>query len=184
MSWKSVGDWLKKNAGSGAALVGSLVSGNVPGAIAAGSALISSATGTTDPTEALAALQGDPATVTRLQELAQQNEADIRRHLESMERMRLEDHQKEHEEQQKTIRGGDSADDEYVRHTRPKMAKQSWTATICYCIGCFGVHAITGNDLFNPYIAGILSSPAWGYLGFRTGDKFANALKSRRAAGK
>jgi hypothetical protein len=33
MSWSSVGEWLKTNTGSGLALVGSLLTGNVPGAI-------------------------------------------------------------------------------------------------------------------------------------------------------
>lgn len=32
-TWSKVGDWLKDNAGSGAALVGSLVTGNVPATI-------------------------------------------------------------------------------------------------------------------------------------------------------
>ena len=42
MNWKDVGAWVKKNAGPGAALVGSLVTGNVPGAVAAGVSIISS----------------------------------------------------------------------------------------------------------------------------------------------
>lgn len=36
MDWKDVGSWLETNAGAGAALVGSLLTGNVPGAIAPG----------------------------------------------------------------------------------------------------------------------------------------------------
>ena len=39
MNWSDVGSWLKDNAGTGAALVGSLLTGNVPGAVAAGVAL-------------------------------------------------------------------------------------------------------------------------------------------------
>jgi len=66
MNWKDVGGWLKDNAGSGTALVGSLLTGNVPGAVAAGVALVSSATGSTNPNDALAALQGDPTTMIRL----------------------------------------------------------------------------------------------------------------------
>lgn len=30
MEWRDVGDWLKSNAGTGAALVGSLLTGNIP----------------------------------------------------------------------------------------------------------------------------------------------------------
>ena len=36
MNWAEVGKWLKENAGIGATLVGSLLTGNVPGAVAAG----------------------------------------------------------------------------------------------------------------------------------------------------
>lgn len=38
--WGKVGGWLKDNAGTGAALVGSLLTGNAPGAIAAGISLV------------------------------------------------------------------------------------------------------------------------------------------------
>lgn len=46
MKWQDVGDWIKRNAGPGAALVGSLVTGNIPGAVAAGVSIVSGATGT------------------------------------------------------------------------------------------------------------------------------------------
>lgn len=65
MSWKEVGQWLKDNAPSGAALVGSLLTGNVPGAVAAGVSLVASATGSTDPAQSLKQLQNDPATLVR-----------------------------------------------------------------------------------------------------------------------
>lgn len=80
MSWGEVGDWIKNNAGKGAALVGSLLMGNVQGAIAAGVSLVSGATGTDDPAQALASLQSDPAALIKLKELYYQNEADVRRH--------------------------------------------------------------------------------------------------------
>ncbi|MGR2836319.1 hypothetical protein ABMX52_22205, partial [Vibrio vulnificus] len=38
----------------------------------------------------------------------------------------LQDKQAEHHETQETIRAGDKAADEYVRQTRPKMARQSF----------------------------------------------------------
>lgn len=180
MSWNEVGTWIKDNVGSGAALIGSLLTGNVPGAVAAGISMISSATGTDDPKRALVELQNEPEAMIKLKKIAAENEASIRKHIESMERMRLEDAQKKHEQTQQTIRSGDDIKDQYVRHTRPKMAKQSWIATIGYCIGCFGVHAIQGADLFDIALAGILSAPAWAYLGLRTGDKFASAWKERK----
>ena len=179
MKWSKVGDWLKQNSGKGAALIGSLVTGNVPGAIAAGASMISSATGTDDPMEAIKRLQADPVTLVKLEEIASAKEEDIRSHIETMERLKLEDNQKEHEQTQLTIRQGDTSNDERIRMVRPTMAKQSWLATICYCIGCFGIHAINGEDIFNAYIAMMLSSPAWAYLGLRTTDKFSQAWKEK-----
>lgn len=181
MNWTDVGTWVKENAGTGAALIGSLIAGNVPGAVAAGVSLVSGATGTDDPAKALAALQQDPQTVIRLKKLYYQNETSIRAHIEAMHLADLKDAQDEQQETQKTIRGGDVAQDEYVRHTRPRMARQSWVATVVYCLGCLLVHIFTeAGDVFNIYLAGFLSAPAWAYLGFRTGDKFAQALGMRK----
>lgn len=181
MNWSDVGGWIKEHAGTGVSLIGSLLTGNVPGAVAAGVSLVSGATGTDDPAQALQALQADPKTMVKLKELYYQNEASVRQHIETMERLKLEDAQHEQHETQETIRTGDIAVDEYVRRTRPTMAKQSWVATITYCIGCFGVHALTGDDLFELALAGVLSAPAWAYLGLRTGDKFASAWQQRGA---
>lgn len=180
MSWGGVGDWIKQNAGTGAALVGSLLTGNVPGAIAAGVSMVSGATGTDDPVRALEVLQTDPAARVKLKELYYQNEADVRRHLETMTRLDLEDQQAAHTEQQATIRAGDTASDAFVRHTRPRMARQSWFATVAYCLGAFGVQAITSAAVFDVAVAGVLSAPAWAYLGFRTADKFAAAKGGAR----
>lgn len=63
MDWKDVGAWLKDNAGAGAALVGSLLTGNIPGAVAAGVSMVSGATGEANPDKALAAMQSDPGTL-------------------------------------------------------------------------------------------------------------------------
>lgn len=173
MNWSDVGSWLKENAGSGAALVGSLLTGNVPGAVAAGVALVSSATGSADPAKALAALQTDPATVLKLRELAVQEEASIREHIRSMEEMRLKDEQAAHEQQQETIRGGDKAEDEYVRHTRPMMARQSWYATTFYVIAFEGLKAAEVFKVGASWdLAMIIIAPAAAYLGFRSLDKF------------
>lgn len=178
MDWASVGDWLKANAGPGAALVGSLLTGNVPGAVAAGVALVSSATGHATPDDALAAFQSDPATVVRLRELAQQDAQSIRQHLEAMTRLELEDRQAEHKETQDTIRNGDTATDEYVRRTRPMMARQSWYVTAGYVVafeglkaaGVFKVGAVME-------LAMLLLGPAGAYLGLRTWDKIKAPAK-------
>lgn len=170
--WSKVGEWLKSNAGAGAALVGSLLTGNVPGAVAAGVSLVTGATGEAEPEKVLASLQTDPGTMLRLRELAVQNDASIREHIRLMAEIEAKDEQDAHQEQQKTIRSGDAAEDEYVRHTRPKMARQSWYATALYVIafeglkaaGIFSVGAVME-------LAMVLGAPAAAYLGFRSLDK-------------
>lgn len=169
--WWKVGDWLKENATEGAALVGSLLTGNVAGAVAAGAAMVSNAAGSNEPSEVLARLQGDSATLIRLKEIALEEEKSIRSHIETMERLKLEDAQLEHSETQKTIRAGDESQYEKIRMVRPNMAKQSWLATIAYCLGCFAAQAINGDVIFDILIASVLSAPAWGYLGLRSFDK-------------
>jgi hypothetical protein len=177
--WGKVGQWLKTNAGSGASLVGSLLTGNVPGAIAAGVALVSSATGVGDPDAVLAQLQGNPESLVKLKELAYQNEASIRSHIEVMERLELEreqaqlaDQQASHAQTQDTIRQGDNATDEYVRRTRPQMARQSWYATMGYVIVFEGLKALGVFESGASFeLAGILLGPAAVYLGLRTWDK-------------
>lgn len=169
--WQKVGDWLKTNAGTGAALVGSLLTGNVPGAIAAGAALVSSATGTNDATEALIQLQQDPATLVRLRELAIQEQDSIRGHILEMERIRIDAEQREHEQTQLTIRSGDNAESEYVRDTRPLIARQSWYATMAYVFLFEGAEAFKLGTGAEWDLAGLLVSPAAVYMGFRTIDK-------------
>lgn len=171
MNWQDVGDWLKKNAAPGAALVGSLLTGNVPGAVAAGVALVSSATGQGDPARVLESLQGDPGTVVRLRELALQSEASIRDHIQAMAEMEAKERQHEHEQTQLTVRSGDNAQDIYVRQTRPRMARQSWYATAGYLIGAEIAKAAGYGGGAVIEIAMVLSTPAWAYIGLRTWDK-------------
>ena len=174
MSWKNVGEWIKDNAAPGAALVGSLLTGNVPGAVAAGVSLVSSATGTDNPAKALEALQSNPETQIKLKELYYQNESSVRSHIENMARIELE----QDENTQQTIRNGDNATDEYVRRTRPKMARESWFATITYALICILCEIFLEKDIFNIYVAGILSAPAFSYLGLRSFDKLGYSVKN------
>lgn len=177
MDWKDVGDWLKKHAGAGAALVGALLTGGPPAAIATGISLVTGATGEADPQKVLEALQGNPATMLRLRELAVQNEASIREHVRLMEEARLKDEQAAHREQQETIRGGDKSDDPYVRQTRPRMARQSWYATAAYLIG-FEIARLAGKgEGPSIEVAMLMGAPAAAYLGFRSLDKLGFARR-------
>jgi hypothetical protein len=91
MEWKEVGDWLKGNAGGVAGLVGSLMTGNIPGIITFGAGLVKQATGTDDPATALAQLQQNPEAMVKLREIAAANEASVRDHLFRMEQLVFND---------------------------------------------------------------------------------------------
>lgn len=102
----------------------------------------------------------------------------------------LADQQTAHHEQQETIRNGDNATDEYVRQTRPRMARLSLYSSIAYVMlmslgqqagaisGAFG-HAFSMPEP-DWDIALMLATPALGYLGFRTLDGFARYSKSSK----
>lgn len=79
------------------------------------------------------------------------------------------DRQKEHEQTQTTIRSGDNADDEYVRHTRPLMARQSWYGMGLYILAMEVWKAVdSGTQGANWDLALIIGSPALAYIGFRS----------------
>lgn len=171
MEWGDVGSWIKDNAGAGASLVGSLLVGNVPGAIAAGVSMVSGATGTDDPVKALQALQSDPQTMVRLRELANQEEDSIRRHIADMKRIELEDQQKEHEETQKTVRAGDVANDRFVRWTRPGQSWVSLFAAIGY---------VFYSDSPELWILGALLTLPSAYAGLRQVGKGIDSFTANR----
>lgn len=172
MDWSTVGEWLKNNAGQGVSLVGSLLTGNLPGAVAAGVALVSGATGTTDPLKALQALQTDPATVVRLRELAVQDEASIREHIRLIHTAELADAQASQHETQETIRAGDRAEDRFVRWTRPGQSWASLLATFGYV---FTDHSP------DPMIIGLLLTLPWAYAGLRQVGKGIESFTNRPA---
>lgn len=171
MNWSDVGDWLKKNGGSLLGLAGAVATGNIPAGVAAVASMVTEATGETDPAKALRALQTDPATMVKLEEIAKRDEADIRLHHREMLRLRLEDGQKEHAEQQQTIRSGDNAEDEYVRHTRPLMARQSWYGMAGYIVLMEVAKAFSYGSGASVEIALVIGAPGMAYMGFRSLDK-------------
>lgn len=179
MDWSTVGNWIKDNAGTGVTLVGSLLTGNVPGAVAAGASLVSGATGTNDPEKALQQLQGNPDALVKLKELAYRNEESIRRYIEEMERLKLEDAQEKHRITQETVRAGDKAEDSFVRRTRPGQSWVSLFAALAY---------VFANDQPDVMILGALLTLPWAYAGLRQVgkgvDSMAIAMKSRRTGGK
>ena len=179
MNWSDVGGWIKNNAGTGATLVGSLLTGNVASAVAAGVSLVSGATGSDDPTKALAVLQGDPEAMVKLKALYYKNEDSVRQHIEELTRLDLEDKQKEHKETQLTIRNGDTAEDVVVRRTRPL---QSWLSLIGALLYVFwNLHQVTIIDVT---VLGLLLTLPWTYAGLRQVGKGIDAIKLPKSTGK
>lgn len=170
MNWSDVGDWLKNNAGTGAALVGSLLTGNIPGAVAAGVSLVTTATGEATPDKVLAQLQTEPGTVLKLRELAVQNDASIREHIRAMTELELKDQQAEHHETQETIRAGDQAEDAFVRRTRPGQSWLSLAAAIVY---------VFTMDHPDTTILGLLLTLPWAYAGLRQIGKGLQTIKGK-----
>ena len=131
MNWSDVGSFLKQNQKGVAGLVGSLLTGNVVGAVSAGASMVAQATGTTDPDQALAELKKNHDAMLRLEEIAAAREAEVNRHLESVMALELQDKQRSHSETQQTIRNGDNAEGA-VKYVRPLHATASLFAGIAY----------------------------------------------------
>ncbi|EGQ7799309.1 hypothetical protein I6Z03_002999 [Vibrio parahaemolyticus] len=115
-----------------------------------------------------------PESLVELERIKVEMEKEVTRR----QQLSLEDKQQEHEQTQLTIRNGDNAKDEYVRHTRPKMARQSFFMMVLYIVAMEIMKANdfgTGADV---YLALTIATPAFAYLGLRTIDGFAPYSKS------
>ena len=179
MNWSDVGGWIKNNAGTGATLVGSLLTGNVASAVAAGVSLVSGATGSDDPSKALAVLQGNPEAMVKLKELYYKNEDSVRKHIEEITRLGLEDKQKEHKETQLTIRNGDNAEDGIVRLTRPLQSWLSLVGALLYVFYC-----VSQKVILDVTVLGLLLTLPWTYAGLRQVGKGIDSFKIHKPKGK
>ncbi|EKB22711.1 hypothetical protein [Aeromonas veronii] len=111
----------------------------------------------------------DPAVLVELQKLKNEMEKEQTRRLE----LQLADQQSEQATTQQTIREGDTNHDEYVRHTRPLMARQSWQVSAIYVVLFTVLKAFDRGDGPDFDMVLLLLTPAWAYLGLRTLDGFA-----------
>lgn len=167
MNWSDVGDWIKGNAGNGVSLVGSLLTGNISGAIAAGVSMVSGVTGTTDPEKALIALQTDPKLLIELERVKNERSAEINRHIETMALAEIEDKQKEHETTAKVIIEGQKiATGWFEKNSRPMMAWCSLGFTFWY-LGYALVKVVSVSEI------GLIvaSGGYFAWMGLRSLDK-------------
>lgn len=169
MEWGSVGDWIKEN---GLPLVGALLTGGSSAAIATGMSMIQSATGESEPEKALLSLRNNPESMIKLKELTVKDDANIRNHLQEMNRMKLKDKQLAHEQTQLTIRNGDNAKG-FIKWVRPLQASASL---------CFAMYLADKNPNIDPYVLGFFMSLPLAYGGLRTMDKFGlNPFKKNKS---
>ncbi|MDM5141719.1 hypothetical protein OB959_18275 [Aeromonas bestiarum] len=110
-----------------------------------------------------------PEAIADLQMLQVKMEREQTRRLE----LQLADQQSEQATTQQTIREGDTNHDEYVRHTRPLMARQSWQAGALYIVLFTVLSAFGKGPGPDVEMAMLMLTPAWAYMGLRTLDGFA-----------
>lgn len=82
--------------------------------------------------------------------------------------LEVKDRTAAHAEQQATIRNGDNAEDEYVRHTRPLVARQSWYGLVLYVVAFEGMKVYGKGDGASLELAMLIASPVLAYIGFRS----------------
>lgn len=116
----------------------------------------------------------DPTALVELQKLKNELEKEQTRRRE----LELADQQSEQAETQATIRAGDVATDEYVRHTRPLLARQSWYGAGLYVLALSGLQAFGYGSGPDVTVLLTLLTPAFAYLGLRTLDGFAPYSKA------
>ena len=113
----------------------------------------------------------------KLAEMVQNGELARMANETKLKELEYQDTQAEHHEQQASIRSGDNASDEYVRHTRPLMARQSWYAGALYAIGFEAAKVAKYGNGADLEIGLVIMAPALAYMGFRTADKFSKVKK-------
>ena len=162
MSWGKVGSWLADNVGSGASLVGALLTGGTSAAVAMGISMVADATGTNDPDKALEALKNNPEMVIRLEELKNERKAEVNRHIETMEKAKLDDKQAEHSTTANVTMNGDNAEGG-IKWIRPLQSTASLIAGMVYCVNA---------ETINFDILGLWLALPWGYAGLRQFGKW------------
>ncbi len=90
-----------------------------------------------------------------------------------MESRRLQHEEHRLEQVQETARTEAKSEDEYVRRTRPWMARWSFTASFVYVAAGEVARALGADTGADPYILGVLLSPAVTYITGRTVDAFS-----------
>lgn len=164
-------DKVKEFIGSSAPVIGSLLGGPAGGA--AGSLVAGWLGVEDDPQKVLERLQTDPKALIEIKRMESEERQQLRQLQYKAAELKTLDKQHQHEQQQETIRSGDNAEDEYVRRTRPKMARLSFYFGTAYLFFLELLSAFGKGDGADEMLLMAIYSPALAYMGFRTVDAFS-----------
>ena len=171
--WKTLGQQVAKFA----PLLGGAIGG--PGGAAIGQ-LVASAFGAPadDPQAIAAAVQQDPQAAVKLRELEL-------RHRERLEELALERYRagldaesERHAQSQQTIRAEAQYGTDYVKETRPRIARMSFYAGAAYALGMEAAKLAGLGAGADTALLGVLFGPVGFYMTMRTLDAFSGKGKS------
>lgn len=164
-------DEIKDIVGSAAPLVGSLLGGPLGGSVGT---LIADKLGVKDDaSEILNKLKTDPESLVKIKQMESDERQQLRQLKFEEAKLKSEERKHEHQTTQETIQTGDTAEDKYVRRTRPKMARLSFYFGTLYALVMEAATLWDIGDGANPVLLGTLYGPAFTYLGMRTVDAFS-----------
>ncbi len=176
MNWDSI----KTTIAKAAPLVGSLIGG--PAGIAVGG-LVAHALGVPNEPDAIARALQDPESALKLKALELTHVKELRALALQSELARIQSDDKQFSESQSTIRTEMEHGNDYVKETRPRMARGSFMAGTCYILVAETARLISaayGGDIngADTAIAATLYGPAGFYMTMRTVDAFSKSGKS------
>lgn len=164
-------DKVKEFIGDSAPVIGTLLGGPAGGAT--GSLVASWLGEEDDPAKVLERLQTDPKALIEIKRMESEERQQLRQLEYKAAELKTLDKQHQHEQQQETIRSGDNAEDEYVRRTRPKMARMSFYSGTAYLFLLELLGAFGKGEGADEMLLLTIYSPALAYMGFRTVDAFS-----------
>lgn len=176
-SWKELGHTIA----SAAPLLGGALGG--PGGAAIGE-LVASALGVENTPGAISnAMNTDPQAMVKLREIQARNQERLEELALDRHRAELEAETARHAASQETIRTEAEHGTDYVKETRPRIARISGYSTVLYCLVAETARLITeawGGSLggADVAVAAVLFSPCGTYMTMRTFDGFSKKGKS------
>ena len=173
MNWSDVKDIV----GKAAPLVGSLLGGPAGGAVGS---MVAHALGTDDSPDAVVnALKANPDALVKVKQIEADHAEKLQELQVTAENNRLTAETQRYKASQKTIQTQAQYGTDYVKNTRPKIARLSFYAGAAYALGMTIAHvAITGAPGPDAALLGTLFGPCGFYMTMRSVDAFSKTGKT------